>query len=76
LVNKKSKKTQSGKTIKRAAKIIPNGFIIKAWKKNPFTNDTIARVDPQDGHGSAVICLNKQTLTAFSGQRIDQNSKK
>jgi hypothetical protein len=40
---------------------MPNGFMKKAPEKSPFRMDKTERVDPHEGQGIPVTCLNKQT---------------
>lgn len=42
--------------------ITPNGFKFKELIKSPFKRNNTDRVDPQDGQGTFVTCLNKQKL--------------
>lgn len=57
----KSKTIHKGVITMIITNIIPKGFQYKAPAISPFMMDKIDLVDPQDGQGMVVTCLNKQT---------------
>lgn len=53
---------QTGETTIIIATIIPKGFRNNEFTISPLNKDETARVVPQDGQGTLVILLNKQTV--------------
>lgn len=52
----------SGVIIMMSNTITPSGFKFKDLIKSPFKRNNTERVDPQEGQGTFVTCLNKQKL--------------